>query len=164
MTETGRDGAAEPGAQASLGGRVLLVEDNEDDAELIGRAFRKARIGNPIHLANDGDRAVAALGVPADELPVLVLLDLKLPRRSGFEVLQWIRGNAATRRLPVVVLTSSRQSADVRQAYDLGANSYLVKPVGSDALTEMVRTLNLYWCVLNQAAPAGGGTAAEAPP
>jgi CheY-like chemotaxis protein len=146
-------------------GHILLVEDNADDAELIGRAFQKAGISNRVDLASDGDAAVRALGT--GEPPVLVLLDLKLPRRSGFEVLEWIRGNPATRRLTVVVLTSSQQMTDVNRAYDLGANSYLVKPVKSDALVEMVRTLKLYWLVMNQGSSAtvlpAGDRAGEAP-
>ncbi|HJS84785.1 MAG TPA: response regulator [Acetobacteraceae bacterium] len=138
---------------------VLLVEDEEDDAELIARAFRRAGIANPLERAADGDAAVARLGDPARSLPILVLLDLKLPRRSGFEVLEWLRtggGGAAARRLPVVVLTSSNQERDVRRAYDLGANSYLVKPVGAPALLEMARNLEGYWLRLNRAAnPVG---------
>lgn len=159
MAGTGNDGRSAPAIGTA--GHILLVEDNEDDADLIQRAFRKASIANPVVVAGDGDAALDVLRTAeADDLPILVLLDLKLPRRSGFEVLEWIRGNPATRRLTVVVLTSSRQSADVGRAYDLGANSYLVKPVGSDALVEMVRALNLYWLVLNQvssSAPAEKG-------
>jgi CheY-like chemotaxis protein len=160
LSETGRK---EP-TQATVGaGPILLVEDSEDDAELIGRAFQKAHIANPLEHAPDGDAAIRALEARAGDLPVLVLLDLKLPRRSGFEVLEWIRGNPTTRRLPVVVLTSSRQTTDVDRAYDLGANSYLVKPVKSDALVEMVRTLNLYWLVMNEpASPAAAGTSGAA--
>jgi CheY-like chemotaxis protein len=151
---------------AATDGRILLVEDSEDDAELIQRAFRKARIVNPVVVAVDGDAAVGILqaAVTAIDLPVLVLLDLKLPRRSGFEVLEWIRGNPATRRLTVVVLTSSQQTTDVDRAYDLGANSYLVKPVGSDALVEMMRTLNLYWLILNQLPSSPSGNEGDPEP
>jgi CheY-like chemotaxis protein len=138
---------------------VLLVEDEEDDAELIARAFRRAGIANPLERAVDGDAAVARLGDPVRLPPALVLLDLKLPRRSGFEVLEWLRaggGGEAVRRVPVVVLTSSDQERDVRRAYDLGANSYLVKPVGAPALLEMARNLDGYWLRLNRAAnPVG---------
>ncbi len=134
---------------------VLLVEDNPDDADLIEHAFRKAKIANPIVVLDDGDKAVAWLAAEPPHgdrgpLPALVLLDLKLPRRSGFEVLQWARANQATKRLPIVILTSSDQTPDIQRAYDLGANSYLVKPVGSDALLDMVRALNHYWIVLNR--------------
>ncbi len=131
--------------------RVLLVEDNNDDAELIARAFRKAGLPVILERVADGDAAVERLnGGPVS----LVLLDLKLPLRSGFEVLGWMRGQAeaAVRRIPVVVLTSSDQESDVRQAYDLGANSYLVKPVGAPALLDMARSLDGYWLRLNRGA------------
>ncbi len=136
---------------------ILLVEDNPDDVALIQRAFRKANIANPLRVVTDGDAAVAYLagtGEYADRarypLPVLVLLDLKLPKRSGHEVLAWLRSQEGLRRLPVAVLTSSREAADVNRAYDLGANAYLQKPVGFEALHELVRTLNLFWLILNE--------------
>ncbi len=136
---------------------ILLVEDNPDDAELVRYAFEKVAIGNPLVSLSDGDAAVDFLigaGVYADRkrhpLPALILLDLKLPRRSGFEVLRFIRDQQATRHTPVVVLTSSNQQDDIRRAYEDGANSYLIKPVGRDALIEMVRSLNAYWIKLNQ--------------
>ncbi|MEW6488278.1 MAG: response regulator [Thermodesulfobacteriota bacterium] len=136
---------------------ILLVEDDPNDVLLIQRAFRKAKLGNPVHVARDGEEALSCLagtGSYADRVrypyPVLVLLDLKLPRKSGHEVLQWLRGQEGLRRTPVVVLTSSKESADVDRAYDLGANSYLVKPVSADALFEMVQGLRLYWLILNE--------------
>ena len=136
---------------------VLLVEDSPDDAFLIQRAFRKANLLNPVVTVDDGEKAVAYLagrGVYADRakfpLPVLILLDLKLPRKSGHEVLQWLKSQQPLRRLPVVVLTSSNETADINKAYDLGANSYLVKPVGFDDLFEMVKTLQPYWLIMNQ--------------
>lgn len=136
---------------------ILLVEDSPDDALLIQRAFRKANLANPVQLVRDGEEAVAYLGgaPPYDDrtrfpLPVFMLLDLKLPRRSGLEVLAWVRQESVVKRLPVVVLTSSRESVDVNRAYDLGVNSYLTKPVGFEALLEMVRNVNLYWLVLNE--------------
>lgn len=136
---------------------ILLVEDSPDDALLIQRAFRKANLANPVQLVRDGDEAVAYLSgaTPYEDrgrfpLPVFMLLDLKLPRRSGLEVLAWLRQEPAVRRLPVVVLTSSRESVDVNRAYDLGVNSYLTKPVGFEALIEMVKNVNLYWLVLNE--------------
>jgi CheY-like chemotaxis protein len=152
-------------ASAASGGtahgpRILLIEDNQDDIELLQRAFRKGGLRNPLEVATDGDAAISALQQDEAAEPCLILLDLKLPRRSGFEVLEWIRANPATRRLPVVVLTSSRQSVDIARAYDLGANSYLVKPVASNAVLEMVQTLNLYWCLLNEAAPRDAGAPA----
>ena len=136
---------------------VLVVEDNPTDVMLIRRAFSKANIGNPLQMVRDGDEAVQYLageGVFTDRaaypLPAVMLLDLKLPRRSGLEVLQWVRGQTALRRLPVVVLTSSNQSQDVNRAYDLGANSYLVKPVEFDDLRDMLGKVNIYWIDLNK--------------
>jgi CheY-like chemotaxis protein len=136
---------------------ILLVEDTRDDVLLIQRAFRRARLNVALHVVNDGEAAVAYLAGVGDyadreqhPLPVLVLLDLKLPRRSGFEVLAWIRQQPGLQRLPVVMLTSSEQIQDVNRAYEVGANSYLVKPVGFDALLEMVRMLDLYWLLWNQ--------------
>jgi CheY-like chemotaxis protein len=135
---------------------ILLVEDNPTDVMLIRRAVAKANIGNPLHIVGDGDLAVDYLsghGEYADRtqfpLPGVVLLDLKLPRRSGLEVLQWRREQDALRRIPVVVLTSSNQSQDVNRAYDLGVNSYLVKPVEFEELREMLGQVNVYWIDLN---------------
>ncbi|HID74249.1 MAG TPA: response regulator [Thermoplasmata archaeon] len=135
---------------------ILLVEDDPNDVLLIKRAFRKADLANPIQVVEDGERALdylAGKGEFADREryphPVLVLLDLKLPKSSGFEVLAWIRRHPGMKRLPVIVLTSSQEISDINRAYELGANSYLVKPVNFDALLEMVRALNLYWMVLN---------------
>ncbi|HZO90898.1 MAG TPA: response regulator [Chthonomonadaceae bacterium] len=136
---------------------ILLVEDDPNDVLLIQRAFRKANLVNPVQVVTDGDAAVAYLageGVYADRehypLPVVILLDLKLPRRSGLEVLEWMRGQPHLHNLPVVVLTSSRENADIQRAYDLCANSFLVKPVAPAEMLEMVKTLGLYWLVLNQ--------------
>jgi len=135
---------------------ILIVEDDPDDLALLRRAFRKARFVNPIMEVTDGDAAIAYLsgeGRYADRsehpFPELVLLDLKLPRRSGHEVLQWIREEAGISDLPVVVLTASRENADLTKAYALGANSYLVKPATFRQLQEMVETLDLYWMVFN---------------
>lgn len=135
---------------------ILLVEDSEDDQMLIRRAFAKARLQNPLHIVDDGDKAVAYLsgaGTYADRnahpMPTIILLDLKLPRRSGHEVLAWLRESSLP-KIPVVVLTSSAETADVKRAYDLGANSYLVKPVEFDGLIEMVRNLGVYWLVMNE--------------
>jgi CheY-like chemotaxis protein len=136
---------------------ILLVEDDSNDVFLIQRAFRKANPVAPIHVMGDGDEAVAYLTRMASctdpsayWLPRLMLLDLKLPRKSGMEVLTWLRQQPELRRLPVVVLTSSRETSDINQAYDLGANSYLVKPVDFEALLDMVNTLNCYWMNLNE--------------
>ena len=137
---------------------ILLVEDDPNDILLTRRAFRKANLTNAsLQVVTDGDTAVAYLsgaGEYADRdrypLPVVVLLDLKLPRRSGHEILAWLRQQPELKRLLVVVLTSSNQRSDVDQAYDLGANSYLVKPIGLAALVEVVQALNLYWLLLNE--------------
>ncbi len=135
---------------------ILLVEDNADDVLLMQRAFRKANLINPLAVVTDGEQAIdylAGNGVYADRakypLPVLVLLDIKLPRKSGHEVLAWLKQNPGLRRVPVVMLTSSGETADVNRAYDLGANSYLLKPVEFDDLFEMVKTLQPYWMIMN---------------
>lgn len=137
---------------------VLLVEDDENDVLLIRRAFRKANVANPLRVVRDGEQAIDYLIGCASRVeyqdspkPVLVLLDLKLPRKSGAEVLEWLQGQDGLRRLPVVVFTSSRQPEDVNRVYDLGANSYLVKPLVPDDLLEMVKTIEAYWLILNQA-------------
>ena len=136
---------------------LLIVEDNSDDRILLQRAFRRARLANPVHMVTDGEEAVAYLlgegrfaDREANPFPVLVLLDLKHPRRSGLEVLKWMREHPTLRRLPVVVLTSSKEQSDINVAYDLGANSYLTKPVEFDALIELVSTLNLFWLLLSE--------------
>jgi CheY-like chemotaxis protein len=135
---------------------ILLVEDDHNDILLIKRAFQKVKIANPIIVLNDGEQAISYLAgrEPYIErpLPVLILLDLKLPRKSGHEVLEWLRQQQTLKRLPVVVLTASSESSDINRAYDLGANSYLVKPVTFGALVEMVKTLNLYWLIFNKTA------------
>jgi len=136
---------------------ILIVEDNPDDILLLQRAFKKARIANPIYIAEDGEEAVAYLsgegkyGNREDfPLPILVILDLKLPRKSGFEVLEWVREQKGLRRIPIVVLTSSSETTDINRAYDLGANSYLVKPVSFSSLLDLTTTLHIYWIILNE--------------
>jgi len=138
-------------------GLILMVEDDSNDVALVQRAFRRAQIVNPLEVVSDGDQAVDYLtgqgaygNRAAHPLPSLILLDLKLPRRSGLEVLEWLRGQEGLKRLVVVVLTGSREAADLDSAYDLGANSYLVKPVAFDDLLELVKALNLYWIVTNE--------------
>jgi CheY-like chemotaxis protein len=146
---------------SSYASGVLLVEDDSNDVLLIRRAFRRAGLATHIDVVGDGDAAVAYLArAQTGGAPRLVLLDLKLPRRPGLEVLSWLRQQPGLRRLPVIVLTSSRESADVNRAYDLGANSFLVKPVGFAALLEIVRTLELYWLRLNEAPELEAGTSA----
>lgn len=140
------------GAEAT----ILLVEDNPTDVLLIQRAFEKAKLANPIHVLRDGDAVVdylSAAGADADRerfpLPILILLDLKIPRRSGLEVLAWMREREMLKRIPVVMLTSSKQRQDINRAYDTGVNSYLVKPVEFDTLFEMLEAVNLYWVMVN---------------
>lgn len=135
---------------------ILLVEDNPTDVLLIKRALAKTRVANPIQVVEDGDAAVAYLagqGVYADRaqypLPILIMLDLKLPKRSGIEVLTWLRAQESLRRIPVVMLTSSNGSGDVNAAYDEGVNSYLVKPVAFEGLVEMFSAVNFYWLMMN---------------
>lgn len=135
--------------------KMLIVEDNPDNLDLLKRAIRKSAVAVDFEVAMDGDEAVSALERTVrsrGEVPRVVLLDLKLPRRSGFEVLEWIRSEASTRRVPVVILTSSDHSDDLVRAYDLGANSYLVKPVSPAALCTMVEQIDSYWLRLNNVA------------
>jgi CheY-like chemotaxis protein len=146
---------------------ILLVEDNPDDADLTRRAFAKNNIPNNLVVARDGVEALDYLFAtgawagrdPKDD-PVLVLLDLKLPRIGGLEVLRELRADPRTKHLPVVVLTSSVEERDVIRAYDLGCNSYIRKPVDFAHFTEAVRQLGIYWLELNvpplPAEPGGG--------
>jgi two-component system response regulator len=133
---------------------LLLVEDNPDDVELTLRAFKKARLANPVHVARDGVEALEFLfdekGGARAVLPRVVLLDLKLPRVNGLEVLARIRANALTRQLPVVIVTSSQEEPDIRRAYELGVNSYIVKPVEFEKFVAAVGEVGLYWLALNQ--------------
>jgi len=137
--------------------QILLVEDNYNDVLLIQRAFRKAKIEPQMSIVDDGDKAISYLsrdGKYADReqypLPSLILLDLKMPRLSGLEVLAWIRQQPELNRLPVVVLTSSQEDSDLAQAYDLGANSYLVKPLDFQNFVSLIELINAYWFKLNQ--------------
>ena len=131
--------------------KILHVEDNPDDVVLMNLAFNRAGIAAKLHVVNDGDEAIAALdeGVLSGKPPVCVLLDVKLPRVSGLEVLAWIREQPHLRRLPVILLTSSSQTSDINKAYDLGANSFLVKPPDLDSLTQLVKTVAHYWVQTN---------------
>ena len=136
---------------------ILHVEDDSNDVLLIARAFRKAETSAQVQVVGDGEQAINYLSgagsfAQRDQfpLPSLVLLDLKLPRKSGIEVLEWIRRQPGIRRIPVVMLTSSRQPVDINRAYDLGANAYLVKPVNFDALVQMLKTLDSFWLGINE--------------
>jgi two-component system response regulator len=128
--------------------RILHVEDSPDDVVLIGMAFRKAKVTAILEVASDGDKAIAALE-NGPTPPACVLLDIKLPTISGLDVLTWIRRQPRFKRLPVVMLTSSLLPEDINRAYDLGANSYLVKPTDLAALVDLARTIELYWLRLN---------------
>jgi DNA-binding response OmpR family regulator len=139
-------------------GPLLLVEDDYDDVVLIRRAFERAGITSPIKVVHDSADAVLYLqgkGTFADReeypLPMLMLLDLKLPGGTGFDVLRWVRERSGIRRLPIVVLTSSSADADVNLAYDLGANSYVVKPLTFESLLDLVKAVEMYWLMLNEA-------------
>lgn len=136
---------------------ILLVEDNPRDAELTMRALKKRSIANPLHVVEDGAEAldfVFCRGVYAGREcsmpPKVILLDLKLPKLSGLEVLKAIKSDDRTRAIPVVVVTSSREDPDIKAAYALGANSYVVKPVDFDAFLEAMSSLGLYWLLVNQ--------------
>jgi two-component system response regulator len=141
---------------------ILLVEDNKDDIELTLMAFEQARISNPVVVAKDGVQAIEYLfgegnyaGRDTTEQPVVVLLDLKLPRLGGLEVLARIRGDERTKHTPVVILTTSNEQDDMIRASDLHANSYVRKPVDFDTFVGATRQLGLYWTVLNEPVPPG---------
>ena len=138
---------------------ILLIEDNADDEQLTLRAMRLSEVPNVIRVARDGVEAIEALlGNPGKQpLPDLVLLDLKLPKLSGLEVLARIRADSATRTLPVVVLTSSDEDRDIVESYNLGANSYIRKPVDFDEFIEVVHQLGLYWLSMNRTSNANPG-------
>lgn len=136
---------------------ILLVEDDPNDVMLIKRAFEKGKIVNPIQVVDNGEDAegyLAGHGKYGDRkeypIPVMILLDLKLPRKSGLEVLEWLKQQPTLKRLPVIILTSSTENKDINRAYDIGVNSYLIKPVEFDDLLELVKSLNLYWLLLNK--------------
>jgi len=136
---------------------ILLVEDNPDDEALTLRALKANNICNQVDVANDGVQALDYLfgtgdygGFDADRLPAVILLDLKLPKLDGLEVLQRIRADERTKLIPVVILTSSKEERDLVSGYEKGANSYVRKPVDFDQFCEAVRQLGLYWLVLNE--------------
>ena len=142
------------------GKTILLVEDNPDDVDLTLRALKKNNIKNEIVVASDGAEALDYLfhtgrhaGRDSTSMPAVILLDLKLPKVDGLEVLQRIRTNERTRYIPVVILTSSREERDVINGYKLGVNSYVRKPVDFNQFAEAVRNLGLYWLLLNETPP-----------
>ena len=139
---------------------ILLVEDNPSDVGLTRRALEKSHIANELVVAEDGQEALDYLfgggqftGPKMNELPALILLDLKLPRVDGLQVLRRIRADERTSRLAVVILTTSSEEQDIAQSYDLGANSYIRKPVDFKQFVEAVQHLGLYWLVMNEPAP-----------
>jgi two-component system response regulator len=143
---------------------VLLVEDNPRDEELTLRTLRKHRMANDVVVVRDGEEALDYLfaggahsGRDPSDLPQIILLDLKLPKVDGLEVLRRVRADERTRLVPVVVLTSSDEDRDIIGSYELGANSYVRKPVDFAEFDEAVRQLGLYWLLLNESPPAGGG-------
>jgi CheY-like chemotaxis protein len=135
---------------------ILIVEDNEQDLALAQRALRKANVTNRIHVARDGEEALEFLfcegqfvGRKMEDGPKVILLDLKLPKIDGLEVLQRIKSDPRTKSIPVVVLTSSKEQNDVVETYNLGVNSYIVKPVNFEQFSETVQKLGMYWLLLN---------------
>lgn len=140
---------------------ILLVEDNDDDVRLTKRALQKNNISNELVVVGDGVAALDYLRAaserrddPAHGLPAVVLLDLKLPRMDGMEVLRQVRADPALRRQPVVILTTSKEDQDVLRSYDLGANSYIRKPVDFEQFSTAINQLGLYWLVLNEPPPS----------
>jgi CheY-like chemotaxis protein len=142
---------------------ILLVEDNPDDEALTLRAFKKNNIGNEVIVARDGAEALEyCLGTadgnahPARVMPTMILLDLKLPKVDGLEVLRRLRADERTKLIPIIILTSSKEDQDLINGYKLGANSYIRKPVDFAQFVEAVRQLGLYWLVLNEGPPIKG--------
>lgn len=139
---------------------ILLVEDNDDDIEMTLRALRKANVANRVFVVRDGAEALdylfcegAHTGRHAEAQPKVILLDLKLPKVDGMEVLQRLKGDPRTRAIPVVMLTSSKEQRDVLASYQLGVNSYIVKPVNFERFAIAVQELEMYWLLLNQPPP-----------
>lgn len=139
---------------------ILLVEDNSDDLELALHALRKEHLSNNIQVARDGEEALDFLfcrgphsGRSLNQLPKVVLLDLKLPKLNGLEVLRQIKGDERTKTIPVVILTSSKEEKDMVESYLLGVNSYIQKPVDFDQFRQTIKQLGLYWLVVNQPLP-----------
>jgi CheY-like chemotaxis protein len=129
---------------------VIQVEDDPNDVFLFGRAFKKACVSADLKAFEDGEDLIRYLSAATGEgVPALILLDIKLPRKSGFEVLQWMRSHETYRRLPVVMLTSSAQAHDVRRAYDSGANGYLVKPMDIEEMTRLLSAIQSFWLDAN---------------
>ncbi|MGI9218940.1 MAG: response regulator [Hydrogenophaga sp.] len=131
---------------------ILLVEDNPMDLDLTLRAFSKKKFSNQVHIARDGEEALAFIPrwEAGEALPAVILLDINLPKINGLEVLRQLKTHERFRRIPVVVLTSSREDKDLKTAYDLGVNSYIEKPVSFNKFMDVAEQIELYWCVLNE--------------
>ena len=137
---------------------VLLAEDDPDDVLLTQLAFERARLANPLQVVRDGEEAIAYLsgeGAFADRdrfpMPILLLLDLNMPKMDGFQVLDWLRADPQLRQLPVAIMTSSDHDPHISRAYELGADSYLIKPPDAAAMLNLVQRLHAYWLILNEA-------------
>lgn len=130
---------------------ILLVEDNPQDVDLTLRAFQRCNLTNPILIARDGEEALAWIPrwEAGETMPLLILLDLNMPRIDGLTVLRTLKTHASLRSIPIVVLTTSQEERDIQNAYDAGANSYIVKPVDFDRFMDVARQIELYWCVIN---------------
>lgn len=136
----------------SINKPILLVEDNPMDVDLTKRAFKRRNVTNPIEVARDGEEALAWITRwdDGEPLPAVILLDLKLPKVDGLDVLRQLKAHPVYRTIPVVVLTSSAEDRDVKEAYELGVNSYIVKPVDFDKFMDVASQIELYWSVLNK--------------
>ncbi len=136
---------------------IVIVEDNPNDAELMIRSLKKNNLANNLILLEDGEEAMNFFfrqgkyeGVEMTEIPKVIFLDLKLPKVSGLEILKNLKTNTATRKIPVIIVTSSKEDPDIQAAYELGANSYVVKPVNFDRFKQTISQLGLYWLVVNE--------------
>jgi two-component system response regulator len=134
--------------ERGTGAEILLVEDNPNDVELILHVFQWCNLSDRVHVAWDGEEALSYI-FEKDQRPRVILLDLKLPKVDGIEVLRRLKGDSATKTIPVVVLTSSSEERDIVESYDLGVNSYIVKPVNFDQFATVIRDLGMYWQVIN---------------
>lgn len=136
---------------------ILIIEDNPIDLDLTKRAFRKQGLKNPVNVARDGEEALGYLQKwdAGEIIPLVILLDLKLPKVGGLEVLREIKSHPVYKSIPVVVLTSSSDNQDIGKAYNFGANSYIIKPVSFDEFLDVASKINLYWIVINQSPPSG---------
>lgn len=135
---------------------ILLVEDRTTDLDLTKRAFARRRLLNPIQVARDGEEALAYIDrwEAGERLPIFILLDLRLPKISGLEVLRQIKKNSKYASIPIIVLTTSAENSDIEEAYKLGCNSYIVKPIEFDKFMEVTSQIEVYWCALNTTPPS----------